>query len=292
MGRAGGAGGTVGPEVEEFGSDVSLSASGSKALILGFGFRRRARLRVHAHRSVLEPAGAPIPMPYKRNPAGPSTCLKGCSQPTVTRLVWPKFATDSVVYTDTPALSTGVASELGTGTATLKGTVYPAGEKVTVLPLRIRDLAAYGTSKRAPRAGRFGCGACLGEPSTVSRPGRRTTSASVVTAAGTFYSADGRSRRSGLATRKNEEPSKPAKVTLGSVSATASGGTGEVTVGSYGANAASLRCRARPAAIWTFTARAAPRSKRWKLRRVKSGTRRRCGHMAGKAGCRSARLRP
>ena len=59
----------------------------------------------------------------------------------------------------------------------------------------------------------------------------------VTSRAGTFYSSDATfTTVTALATAKTEEPSKPAKATLGSVSATASGGTGAVTVGSYGAN--------------------------------------------------------
>ena len=59
----------------------------------------------------------------------------------------------------------------------------------------------------------------------------------VTSGAGTFYSSDATfTTVTALATAKTEEPSKPAKATLGSVTATASGGTGAVTVGSYGAN--------------------------------------------------------
>ncbi len=59
----------------------------------------------------------------------------------------------------------------------------------------------------------------------------------LISPAGTFYSSDATfTTLTAFETAKTEEPSKPATATLGSVSATASGGTGAVTVGSYGAN--------------------------------------------------------
>ena len=231
----------AGPEVEEFGSDVSLSASGSKALILGFGFSHDELAYEYTRTGPSwSQQGSSIPMPYNAESRSTFYVPEGVlSADGDTALLWPKFATEPVLYTDTPALSTGAASELGTGTATLKGTVNPAGETVTSCRFEYGTSLSYGTSKA--------CSALpegsVAVPVTAAVKGLSAGTTyhfrlQVLTAAGTFYSADGTfATLTGLATAKTEEPSKPAKATLGSVSATASGGTGEVAVGSYGASA-------------------------------------------------------
>ncbi|MGO9489923.1 MAG: hypothetical protein ACLQBB_12945, partial [Solirubrobacteraceae bacterium] len=229
----------VGPSQAEFGSDVSLSGSGSKALILAFGGEgvvayeyTRAGSTWSQQSPRLE---APIESPGRGIGYIPEVALSAEGD---TALLWSKFTALPAIYTDAPVVGIGVASELGTATATLKGTVYPAEEKVTSCRFEYGTSLSYGSTK-----------ACSVTPEgSVTVPvsaGVTGLSSSttyhfrlaVTTAAGTFDSGDATfTTFKVFATAKTEEASKPQTATLGSVSATPSGGIGSVTVGSYSAN--------------------------------------------------------
>ncbi len=229
-----------GPSQEEFGSDVSLSASGTKALVLAFGseedefayeFLREGSAWVLKN----EPTEMRYESPTRSSTYIPEAVLSGEGN---AALLWSKFSTQPAVYTDTPTPVIGVASELTTTAATLKGTVNPAEEIVTSCRFEYGTSLTYGSTKACSPTP-FGA-----EPVPVSAnvTGLSTGTTyhfriAVTTGAGTFHSSDATfTTFTALATAKTEEPSKPAKATLGSVSATASGGTGAVTVGAYGAN--------------------------------------------------------
>jgi hypothetical protein len=228
----------VGPGEEEFGSDVSLSASGSKAMILAFGGEGVAAYEYTRSGSTWSQQGSPIEAPidseFRSVGYIPEAVLSAEGQ---TALLWSKFEAEPTIYTDTPALTTGAASELGTTTATLKATVNPAGETVTSCRFEYGTSLSYGSTK-----------ACTPTPEgTVAVPVAANVSGltsgtpyhfrlAVTTVTGTFDSGDATfTTLAALDTAKTEEPSKPATATLGSLSATASGGTGAVTVGTYGA---------------------------------------------------------
>ena len=229
-----------GPSQEEFGSDVSLSASGSKALVLAFGSEEdELAYEFTREGSSWVLKNEPTEMPYASATRSafyiPEAVLSGDGN---TALLWSKFSTQPTIYTDTPTPLIGVASEITTTTATLKGTVNAAEELVTSCHLEYGTSLTYGSFKACSPTP---AGA---EPVAVSANVSGLTSGTtyhfriaVTTGAGTFHSSDATfTTFTGFATAKTEEPSKPAKATLGSVSATASDGIGAVTVGSYGAN--------------------------------------------------------
>ena len=229
----------VGPEQEEFGSDVSLSASGSKALILAFGDKGELAYEYTRSGSSWNQQGTPISMPYEAESRGagyiPEASLSAEGD---TALLWSKFGTLPSVYTDAPVVGIGVASELTAAAATLKGTVYPAEEKVTSCRFEYGTSLAYGSTKACSVTPE----GSVTVPVSASVSGLSSGSTyhfrlAVTTEAGTFDSNDATfTTFVASATEKTSEPSKPAKVTLGSVSATAIGGTGSITVGAYGAN--------------------------------------------------------
>ncbi|MGO9489719.1 MAG: hypothetical protein ACLQBB_11905 [Solirubrobacteraceae bacterium] len=229
-----------GPSEEELGSDVSLSASGSKALVLAFGFEENELVYEFTRSGTVWSGGEPISMPYGVATRStfyiPEAVLSAEGD---TALLWSKFATLPSVYTDTPAVHIGAASELGTTAATLKGTVNPAGETVTTCRFEYGTSLSYGSTKACTPTP---AGA---EPVQVSGSVTGLSSGTtyhfrlaVTTGAGTFHSSDATfTTFTGLATAKTEKGSETAKATLGKVSATASGGTGSITIGAYGANA-------------------------------------------------------
>ena len=228
-----------GPGEEEFGSDVSLSASGSTALILAFGGEGVAAYEYTRTGSTWSQQGGEITLPFNSLTRStffiPEAVLSAGGD---TALLWPKFATEPELYTDTPALATRAPGELATTSVTLKGTVNPAGETPTSCRFEYGTSLAYGSTK-----------ACSplpegSEPVSVSGAVTGLSAGKtyhfrlqVISPTGTFFSSDATfTTLTAFDTAKTEEPSKPATATLGSVNATASGGTGAVTVGSYGAN--------------------------------------------------------
>ncbi len=229
----------AGPGEEEFGSDVSLSASGSKALILAFGGEGVVAYEYTRTGSTwIQQDGYPT-MSYESlgHSVGyiPEVVLSGEGH---TALLWSKFTSAPELYTDTPALSTGAPGELKTTSVTLKGTVNPAGETPTSCRFEYGTSTAYGSVKAcSPLPEGLEPVAVSGALSGLSAGKTYHFRLQVVSPAGTFYSSDATfTTVTALATAKTEEPSKPATATLGSVSATASDGTGTIAVGSYGTN--------------------------------------------------------
>ena len=228
-----------GPAQEEFGSDVSLSASGSKALILAFGGEGVAAYEYTRTGSSWSQQSTRLEAPIESLGRGigyiPEVALSAEGD---TALLWSKFTALPAIYTDTPVVGIGVANELGTTTATLKGTVYPAEEKATSCRFEYGTSLAYGSTKACSVTPE----GSVAVPVSASLTGLSSSTTyhvrlAVTTAAGAFYSADATfTTFKALATSKTEKGSETAKATLGSVSATASGGTGSITVGSYGAN--------------------------------------------------------
>ena len=229
----------TGPAEEEFGSDVSLSASGSKALILAFGNEGELAYEYTRTGSSWSQQGAPDEMPDGESSRSTGYIPEGVlSAEGHTALLWAKFATEPEIYSDEPVLSTGSPGELLTTSATLKGTVNPAGETLTSCRFEYGTSLAYGSTKAcSPLPEGLVPVSVSGAVSGLSSGKTYHFRLQVTSGAGTFYSSDATfTTLTALATAKTEEPSKPAKATLGSISATASGGTGAVTVGSYGAN--------------------------------------------------------
>ena len=228
----------VGPAQEEFGSDVSLSASGSKALILAFGGEGVVAYEYTRSGSSWSQQGNPIEMSYNSPSRSigfiPEAVLSGEGD---TGMLWAKFGTQPEVYSDGPVLTTGPPGELGITGATLKGTVNPAAETLISCRFEYGTSLAYGSTKACSPLPEGSAGVPVSAAVTGLSGG--TTyhfRIQVTSAAGTFSSSDATfTTLTGLATAKTEEPSKPATATLGSVSATASDGTGSVSVGSYGA---------------------------------------------------------
>jgi hypothetical protein len=224
---------------EEFGSDVSISASGSKALILAFGGEGIAAYEYTRTGSTWSQQGTEITMGF--NSPGhsigyiPEAVLSAEGD---TAVLWAKFGTEPQLYSDTPVLTTGAAGELNTTSATLKGIVNPAGETPTSCRFEYGTSLAYGSTKAcSPLPEGLEPVSVSGAVTGLSAGKTYHFRLQVTSGAGTFYSSDATfTTVTALATAKTEEPSKPAKATLGSVTATASGGTGAVTVGSYGAN--------------------------------------------------------
>ena len=222
---------------EEFGSDVSLSASGSKTLILAFGGEGVAAYEYTRTGSTWSQQGEEITMGYNSafRSIGfiPEAVLSAEGH---TALMWPKFGTEPQLYTDTPALSTGAPGELATTSVTLKGSVNPAGETPTSCRFEYGTSLTYGSTKAcSPLPEGLEPVSVSGAVTGLSAGKTYHFRLQVISPAGTFYSSDATfTTVNALATAKTEEPSKPATATLGSVSATASGGTGTVAVGSYG----------------------------------------------------------
>ena len=153
-----------------------------------------------------------------------------------TAVLWSKFSSEPQLYTDTPALATSAPGELATTSVTLKGSVNPAGETPTSCRFEYGTSLAYGSTKAcSPLPEGLEPVSVSGAVTGLSAGKTYHFRLQVISPAGTFYSSDATfTTVNALATAKTEEPSKPATATLGSVSATASGGTGTVAVGSYG----------------------------------------------------------
>ena len=227
----------AGPGEEEFGSDVSLSGSGSKALILAFGGEGVVAYEYTRTGSTWsEQPGYPT-MSYESPGRSvgyiPEAVLSGDGH---TAVLWSKFSSEPQLYTDTPALATSAPGELATTSVTLKGSVNPAGETPTSCRFEYGTSLAYGSTKAcSPLPEGLEPVSVSGALTGLSAGKTYHFRLQVMSPAGTFYSSDATfTTVNALATAKTEEPSKPATATLGSVSATASGGTGTVAVGSYG----------------------------------------------------------
>ncbi len=235
-----------GPSQEEFGSDVSLSASGSKALVLAFGFEEdELAYEFTREGSSWVLKNEPVEMRYASASRGffyiPEAMLSGEGN---AELLWSKFATLPTVYTDTPVVNIGVASELGTSTATLKGTVNPVEETVTSCKFEYGTSLSYGSAKTCtPTPAGSAPVSVTGNVTGLSSLTTYHFRLAVTTGAGTFHSGDATfttfkssSTAESGGGKEEKEGGESVTATLGSDSATASGGTGAITVGSYGAN--------------------------------------------------------
>ena len=218
---------------------MSLSETGSTALILAFGGEGELAYEYTRTGSSWKQAPTVIPMPdnvFSRSIGYiPEAVFSAQGH---TALLWAKFATQPQIYSERPVVARGAVGELTATTATLKETVNPAGETLTSCRFEYGTSLAYGSTQACSLLPEGSSPVSVSGPVTGLSAG--TTyhfRLQVTSSAGTFNSSDGTfTTLTALATAETEEPSKPAKATLGSVTATASGGTGAVTVGSYGAN--------------------------------------------------------
>ena len=224
---------------EEFGSDVVAVGLRIEGVDPRLRRRRHRRLRVHAHGIDLEPAGQrnhdahQLLWPQHRVHPRSGAVTRRTHRAAVVEVL-----SEPGLYTDTPALATGAPGELTTTSVTLKGTVNPAGETPTSCRFEYGTSTAYGSVKAcSPLPEGLALVPVSGAVSGLSSGKTYHFRLQVISPAGTFYSSDATfTTVTALATAKTEEPSKPATATLGSVSATASEGTGTVAVGSYGTN--------------------------------------------------------
>jgi hypothetical protein len=148
------------------------------------------------------------------------------------------------VFETRPTVTTGSATEVTPTTATLNATVNPSGGEVSECEFEYGTTEAYGSFAE-----------CSPLPGSGSSPVAVSASLSPLTAettyhfrilatnkAGMSYGADGSFttlKTSKSASTENAEV--PAKATDGELSATASGGTGTVTVGDYGSDIGGAR---------------------------------------------------
>ncbi len=140
-----------------------------------------------------------------------------------------------------PTVTTEAPAEVTTSAAILKGTVNPHYEEVTECELEYGTTTGYGSSVPCSPAKPGGEN---GEPVPVSASIEgltpNTTYHFRVTAAqfqGTSHSADRTfSTLQVIATGKSKAPAEPAEAVTGGLSVKATGGTGEVSIGRYGAS--------------------------------------------------------
>ncbi|HTU77849.1 MAG TPA: hypothetical protein VMF09_03740 [Solirubrobacteraceae bacterium] len=148
------------------------------------------------------------------------------------------------VFVNSPTVTTGSASDLTPSAATLNATVNPDGKEVTECKFEYGPTAAYGSS--APCSPSPGSGesavsvsaSLTGLATAASFHFRVVASDAAGTSAGedeTFATLQT------SATGTNKSPEKPAEAVDGELVAKATGGTGSVTVGSYGANSGGTR---------------------------------------------------
>ncbi len=193
----------VGPGEEEFGSDVSLSASGSKAMILAFGGEGVVAYEYTRTGSTWSQQGEGIQLPFDSEFRSafyiPEAVLSAEGD---TALLWAKWGEQPEVATDVASVSLGPVGNLATKSVTLKGTVDPVGETVSSCHFEDGALALLRLLGRL-LAHAFGVESGRGHRGA-ERPrvrGRRTTSALP-------------SRpRTGLSTRRTRRspPSPPSK---------------------------------------------------------------------------------
>ncbi len=140
-----------------------------------------------------------------------------------------------------PTVTTEEPAEVTTSAAILKGTVNPHYEEVTECVLEYGTTTAYGSSVPCSPAKPGGEN---GEPVPVSASVEgltpNTTYHFRVTAGqfqGTSHSADRTfSTLQVIATGESKAPAEPAEAVSGGLSVKATGGTGEVSIGRYGAS--------------------------------------------------------
>lgn len=228
----------AGPGQEEFGSDVSLSASGSKALILAFGEGIEAYEYLRTG-STWAQQGEGISLPIESATRGidyiPEAVLSAEGD---TALMWAKFTGQPAVYTDVASATTGPVGNLATKSATLKGTVDPVGEAVSSCHFEYGTSLSYGSSVAcSPSPAGSSPVAVTAALSSLTAGTAYHFRLTVTTPQGTIHTPDATfTTLAAVETATTKEPSKPATATLGAVTATASGGTGTVAVGSYGTN--------------------------------------------------------
>ncbi len=148
-----------------------------------------------------------------------------------------------------PTVATGSVSEPTLKSALLEGTVNPNGATVSECKFEYGTTTAYGSSvpcSTSPGSGK----APVAVSATVSSLAEATTYHYRVSATNVGGSSAGSDQT--FATLVNsksettENSKKSAEATDGPVSATASGGTGTVTVGQYGANSGGVKLFASP----------------------------------------------
>lgn len=142
-----------------------------------------------------------------------------------------------------PAVHTGGASSLTQSEATVNATVNPQGGEVTACKLEYGTTTAYGSSavcSPSPGSGE----SPVAVSAALTGLAEDTTyhfRVSATNAGGTNVGADETfTTFANSNSKSNTSPSEPAEVEDGPVSATASGGTGTVTVGQYGSNAGGV----------------------------------------------------
>jgi hypothetical protein len=145
----------------------------------------------------------------------------------------------AVFYAAPPVASTGSASEISTTTAMLGATVNPGGEEFSGCEFEYGTTSAYGSTKP--------CSPASGSGEALVHVSAALTGLSTDT---TYHFRVIATTKSGLQTGADEtfttlissasgstiEPSVPATASYEELSAKASGGTGSVSVGDYGAD--------------------------------------------------------
>ncbi len=229
---------SAGDEGDEFGMSVGLSEQGNRAMVESRGGE----------------SGGPAAWEYTRS--GSAWTQQG--QPLETQgflpgqvlgfafsgdghtlILIPEPGTAPRVYVNDATVGAAAASEVTPTAALLSASVNPAGEAVTSCRFEYGATTSYGSTA-----------ACSPKPESQTTPVAVSAAlkglaashtyhfrVAVTTAAGTIYDSDATfTTFAEAATAKTEEASKPATAQLGALSAVASGGTGAVTVASYGSN--------------------------------------------------------
>jgi hypothetical protein len=225
-------------EAEEFGIEVGLSENGNVATVQGYGgnLEEGVGMLVWEYTrsgSTWTQQGPPL------NPVGSFAGKIALSGDGHTLLLTTEPGVPPLVYVNDATVGPAEASEVTTKTALLSASVNPAGETVTACKFEYGTTTGYGsTAACSPKP------AAQTTPVAVSASLKGLTSSvtyhfrvAVTTASGTAYDSDATfTTFASAATGSTSEPAKPATAKDGALTAVASGGTGEVTVASYGSN--------------------------------------------------------
>ncbi len=239
---------TAGTEIGDaaFGDSVSLSSDGDKALIGGFldeSAEGAAWAFVRAEGQWSEVAKLTDEFETEEGEFGEAVALSGNGSIALIAGGHGNFQEgEARTFFDLepPTVTTEAPAEITTSAAILKGTVNPDYEEATECELEYGTTTAYGSSLPCSPATPGGEN---GEPVPVSASIEGLTSNTTyhfrLTAGsfqGTSHSADRTfSTLQVIATGKSKAPAEPAEAATGGLSVKATGGTGEVSIGRYGA---------------------------------------------------------